>query len=74
MVMVVPTGPSPKNWGFWEVSTSPSSTLSRVTVSLEGGVISSETSKPEDAVESSGRSIEALGISLTTLGGRFLKS
>jgi len=66
MVKVVLGGPSPKNSGLVLVTTSPSSRLSRVTVSDEGVGISLGTSKPDDGVGSSGNSIVALGIS-----GRF---
>ena len=74
IVIVVPEGPSPKNSGFVEVTISPSSTLSKVTVVAEGVADFSSTSNLDEGVASSGRPMEALGISLTSEGGRFLKS
>lgn len=74
IVSVIFGGPFPKNSGSVDVTTSPSSTLSRVTVFADGVAGFSSTSKPEEGVASSGSPIEALGISLTSLGGRFLKS
>lgn len=75
IMIVVPEGPSPKNSGFVEVTISPSSMLSRVTVFAEGvAAVFSSTSNLDEGVASSGRPMEALGISLTSEGGRFLKS
>ena len=73
MVRVTPAGPSPKNSGSVVVIISPGSTLSRVTVVAEGVAVS-PTSNPEEGVASSGRPMEALGIPLSSEGGRFLKS
>ena len=73
-MIVVPGGPSPKNSGSVLVTTSPSSKLSKVTVSAEGVAISSGTSNPDDGVASSGRLISALGTPPISLGDKFLKS
>lgn len=73
--MVVPTGPSPKNSGLAVVTVSPSLMLSRVTVlGASAPVRGSSTLKPDDGVASLGRSSDALGISLSLLGGELLKS
>lgn len=74
MVISVPGGPSPKNSGSVVEITSASSTLSKVTTSVEDGVVSSGTLKPDDFVASSGIPTEASGRPDSLLGGRFLKS
>ena len=74
MVNVVPGGASPKNSGWVVDTVSPWATLSRVTVVAEGVEIFSPTSNPEEGVAVSGSSTDALGTSLVSLGGKFLKS
>lgn len=62
MVRVVPGGPSPKNSGLVVLTISPSSTLSRTTVSAEEVAISpSGTVNLDEGVLSSGSPILASG-------------
>jgi hypothetical protein len=73
MVMTVSGGPSPKNSGWVEATTSPLSTLSKVTVEGSKEASSSGVSNPEDSWPS-GTSNWAWGTPDSILGGRFLKS
>ena len=74
IVTAVPAGPSPKNSGLVEVTTSPSLRLVKVTVFADGVAVSSGIVKPEEGVASEGSPIEAFGIPSSEEGGRLLKS
>ncbi len=75
IVTSAPAGPSPKNSGFVEVTTSPSSRLSRVTAFVVAdSEFSSDTSNLDSLVSSWGSSTSAEVISSFFIVSVFLKS